>query len=223
MKKIVLTSVIFLSALSITAQTISVSEQSTTYSVGAQNALTTTIYQNSKDDVISRWKNYLKDFKNEKIKMEGEELFGDNIVIKEWGNNPVDIYTRFEENKEAKTVKLLVAFNLGGAWLTSTSDAVKYASAEKMLKDFATKTTKAPIEEKLKVAEKLLLKLESDQKDLEKDNRGLRNDIEDYKKKISKAEEDIKTNEANQSKKKAEIDAQKTAVEQVRGEAAGVN
>jgi gliding motility-associated-like protein len=41
MKKIVLTSVIFLSALSITAQTISVSEQSATYSVGAQNALTT--------------------------------------------------------------------------------------------------------------------------------------------------------------------------------------
>lgn len=223
MKNIFLASAIFFSACFVNAQTISVSEQNTTFSVGTQNALTTTVYQNSKDDVISRWKNFLKDYKNEKIKMDGEELFGDNVLIKEWGNNPVDVYTRFEENKESKTVKLLVAFNLGGAWLSSATDAVKYASAEKMLKEFATKTTKAPVEEKLKAAEKLLLKLESDQKDLEKDNKNLRSNIEDYKKKISNAEEDIRTNESNQSKKKAEIDAQKTAVEQVRGELGGVN
>ena len=94
------------------AQSISVTEETTTFSTGTQNALVATIHKNSKDAVASKWKDYLKDFKNEKVKMENNEVFGDNVLIKEWGNNPVDIYARFEENKADNTVKLMVAFNL---------------------------------------------------------------------------------------------------------------
>jgi predicted RNase H-like nuclease (RuvC/YqgF family) len=118
---------------------------------------------------------------------------------------------------------MIVAFNLGGVFLSSANDAVKYASAEKMLKEFATKSTKAPLEEKLKIAEKLLEKLQGDQKDLEKENKNLKGDIESYKSKISKAEDDIRTNEGNQSKKKSEIDAQRTVIDQIKNEVGGVN
>ncbi len=220
-------SILILAAVAVinmaTAQTITVTEGKAVFSIGEQNALTTIIYQNTKDEVADKWKSYLKDFKNEKVKFENDEMFGDNILIKDWGNNPVDIYTRFIEDKEAKTVRMSVAYNLGGAYLTSASDAVKYTTAEKMVKDFAVKATKSPIEAKLKEAQKAMSKLESDQKDLEKENKGLHDDIESYKNKISKAEEGIKKNEDNQAKKKAEIETQKNAVEQINAQIEGVN
>ena len=198
--------------ISAMAQKITVKTGSEKFSSGNQNAYTTTIYETSKDDVESKWKSYLKDFKNEKVKSDNGEIFGDNIVIKDWGNNPVDIYTTFQEDKTAKTVTMHVAFDLGGAYLTS-SDGDKHKGAEKMLKEFAIKTTKESLGDKLKDLEKVLSKLEDNQKDLEKDNKNSKSDIEDYKSKIKKAEDDIAKNEADQSKKKAEITAQKTVVD----------
>jgi len=159
--------------------------------------------------------NFLKDFKNEKVKSDNGEIFGDNILIKDWGNNPVDVYTTFEEDKTAKTVTMHVAFDLGGAYL-SGSDGDKHKSAQKMIKDFAVKTTKESMGDKVKELEKVLGKLEDNQKDLEKANKNSKSDIEDYKTKIKKAEDDIVKNEADQTKKKAEIEAQKKVVEEAK-------
>ncbi|MEP7168755.1 MAG: hypothetical protein ABI855_05240 [Bacteroidota bacterium] len=205
-----------------TAQTIMVSEQNATYSTGNQNALVTTIYQNSKDEVVSKWKDYLKDFKNEKVKFDNNEMFADNLLIKDWGNNPVDVYTRFEENKDDHSVKMMVAFDLGGAYLTSGKDAAKYAMAEKLVKDFGVKATRFPFEEKIRIAQKLLGNMDGDQKNLEKENKDLHNDIDTYKNKMTKAEDEIKKNEDSQAKKKAQIEAQKTVIEQIKREMEGV-
>ena len=206
----------------VTAQTILVTEQKAPFSTGEQNALVTTVYQNSKEEVVAKWKDYMKDFKNEKVKFENNEMFGDNVLIKEWGNNPVDVYARFEESKDDKTVKIKVAFDLGGAYLSSGGDAAKYALAEKLVKDFAVKATRFPFEEKLRIAQKLLTDMEGDQKNLEKENKDLHNDIDNYKSKITRAEEDIKKNEENQLKKKAQAEAQKTVIDQIKTEMAGV-
>ena len=35
------------------------------FSSGSHNAYTTTVYETSKDDVESKWKSFLKDFKNQ--------------------------------------------------------------------------------------------------------------------------------------------------------------
>ncbi len=191
---------------SVKAQKISVKEGSEKFSSGNHNALTTTIYETTADDAESKWKSYLKDFKNEKVKSSGNEVMGDNVLIKDWGNNPVDVYATFDEDKNAKTVVMHVAFDLGGAYLSS-SDGEKHKAAEKMVKDFAVKTTKESMGDKIKDLEKTAGKLADNQKDLEKDNKNSKADIEDYKAKIKKAEEDIKVNEAEQAKKKAEIEA----------------
>jgi len=198
-------------AISLSAQKINVKSGSEKFSSGKQNCLVTTIYSNNKDDVQSEWKSFLKDFKNEKVKSNGNEVFGDNVLIKDWGNNPVDVYATFDENKKDQTVEMHVAFDLGGAYIKSSDD--RYNSAEKMVKEFAIKMTKIPLEKKVKDNEKALGKLEDNQKDLEKENKNLKSDIESYKEKIKKAEEDIKKNEENQVKKKAEIETQKTVVE----------
>lgn len=212
MKKIVLTIAALVALTTAEAQKISVKDGSEKFSNGSHNAYSATIYETSKDDVESKWKSLLKDFKNEKVKSDNGEIFGDNIVIKDWGNNPVDIYAAFDEDKTAKTVTIHVAFDLGGAYLTG-SDGDKHSFAKKMVKDFAVKTTKESMGDKVKDLEKVLGKLEDNQKDLEKDNKGYKSDIEDYKGKIKKAEDNISKNEADQVKKKSEIEAQKKIVD----------
>lgn len=212
MKKVILTVAVCFALTTTNAQKISVKDGSEKFSNGSHNSYSVMIYETSKDDVESKWKSFLKDFKNEKVKSDNGEIFGDNILIKDWGNNPVDVYSKFEEDKSAKTVTMHVAFDLGGAYLSS-SDGDKHSAAKKMLKEFAVKTTKESLGDKVKDQEKILGKLEDNQKDLEKDNKNSKSDIENYKSKIKKAEEDITKNEAEQSKKKSEIEAQKKVVE----------
>ena len=200
----------------IKAQDIEVKEKRASFSTGTQPALVVTIYENTGDDVLSKWKSRLKDFKNEKVKESGGEVVGDNIVIKDWGNNPVDIYSKVDEDKSAKKVTLMVAVDLGGTYLTESEQKDKFKYMEKLMKEFAIKTTKEPIEDAVAAAQKALNKLQDDQKSLEKDNKSLKSDIEDYKAKITKAEDDIKKNEGDQTKKKAEIDAQLKVLESVK-------
>ncbi|MBA3682228.1 MAG: hypothetical protein H0W73_13880 [Bacteroidetes bacterium] len=221
MKKILTLSAITFAGFSF-SQSINVKDGNEKFSTGSQYALTTTIYESTADEAVSEWKKVLKDFKNEKVKDNDNEVFGDNILIKEWGNNPVDVYTKFEEDKKTKTVKMSTAVDLGGTYLTS-SDKDKAKLIEKMMKDFAIKMTKEPIAALVKVAEKQQAKLEDDQKDLEKDNKNLKEDIDNYNKKIKKAEDDIKKNEDDQVKKKTEIETQKKEVEVVKKKLDAVN
>ena len=215
MKKI--TTLLFLAACSNSfAQEIRIKDGSEKFSSGSHDCFITSVYENDKDDVMSKWKSLLNDFKDEKVSRSGNEIFGDNIVIKDWGNNPVDIYTKFEEDKDKKEVKMYVAVDLGGAYLKSSGDKDKVKYIEKLMKEFAVEMTKDAIKEKVKEAEKAFSKLEDAQHTLEKENKSSKSDIEDYKEKIKKAEGEIKTNEEEQVKKKAEIEAQKKVVDEVK-------
>jgi len=205
------------------SQSISVKEGNEKFSEGSHNAIITTIYENKLDEVHDEWRKILKDYKHEKVKDKDGEIFGDNITIKEWGNNPVDFHTKFEEDTKDKTIKMFVAVDLGGTYLSSSSDKDKYKYLEKIVKEFALKMTKSPMEAAIKDAEKVLGKMEDNQKDLEKENKDLKNDIENYKEKIKKAEEDTKKNDENQVKKKAEIVTQKKAVDDLKKKLDKVN
>ncbi len=198
------------------AQEISIKDGSERFSSGSHDCFITSVYENSKDDVMSKWKKTLNNFKDEKVSRSGDEVFGDNIVIKDWGNNPVDIYTKFDEDKDKKEVKMYVAIDLGGAYLKSSGDKDKVKYIEKLMKEFAVEMTKDAIKETLHEQEKIYSKLEDEQKTLEKENKNSKSDIEDYKAKIKKAEDEIKTNEADQVKKKAELETQKKVVDDVK-------
>ncbi len=216
MKKIILIAALVSFAVASKAQKIDVKETNEKFSTGSKNALTVTIYENNSDNVESKWKSRLKDYKNEKVKSAKKELFGDNVEIKELGNNPVDVYSTFEEDKKTKTVIMHVGVDLGGAYLKSSEQKDQYNEMEKIVKEFAIKMTKESLQEKVKDSEKVLSKLEDNQKDLEKDNKNLKSDIVNYKEKIKKAETDITTNETDQVKKKAEIETQKKVVDEAK-------
>lgn len=212
MKKFITLSLIAFSSYCI-AQSISVKEGNEKFSSGSHSSAIATISENNLNDVMSEWKKVLKDYKHEKVKDDNNEVFGDNILIKEWGNNPVDIYTKFEEDKKARTVRMSVAVDLGGAYLSSSSDQAKYKYIEQVTKNFAVRMTKAPLAEALKNSEKLMEKLMDNQKDLEKDKKDLQEDIVNYKNKIVKAEKEITVKDGEIVVKKGEVEVQKKVVD----------
>ena len=216
------TFIFLVAASSCLAQSVGVKNGSEKFSSGSHDAIMATIYENKLDEVMDEWKKVMKDYKNEKVKVNGDEVFGDNILIKDWGNNPVDFYARFEEDAKEKVIKMAVAVDLGGTYLSS-GDKDKHHYVEKMVKEFAIKMTKAPMMAAIKDAEKQHDKLMDNQKDLEKENKNLKGDIENYKEKIKKAEDDVKKNDENQVKKKAEIEAQKKVVDDLKKKLDKVN
>lgn len=204
-----------IAATNVLAQEIKVKESSGSFSSGTAACFETKIYNNTIAEVKDQWKKILKDFKNEKVKLNGNELFGDNILIKEWGNNPVDIYTRFTENSD-KSIEMKVAVDLGNGNYLKGSDKDKSKFIEKHMKEFAVKMSTEALEKQLKEQTKQLNDIQDKQKNLEKKNENLKKDIENYKKKIKKAEEEIKNNEAEIEKKKQEAAAQQKLLEDLK-------
>ena len=178
---------------------------------GNHPCLVVTIYDATADDIESEWKSKMKGYD---AKVSGkDEIFADNALIKTISENTCDVYAYTEKINDNET-KFVVGFLLGETWLDSK--ASQYSAAEKIVKDFAIEQSKNGIAEKRKAAEKLLNDQKDDQADLEKKNKELHEDIDEYNEKIKKAEGDIKTNEEEQTKKKAEIDAQQKVVDDLK-------
>ena len=194
------------------AQKIKVTESSENIGGGKNNALVVTIYEATPEDIEKEWKSRMKDF-DAKVSSKDGGHFGDNAIIKSMaGNNTVDIYSRVEKVKDGES-KLIVGFDLGGAYVSSGKP--EFAEAKRIVEEFAVKTTKEAIAGQLKAAQKVYNKLEDEHADLVEDQKKLEKDIEDYKAKIKKAEEDIVKNKDEQSKKKTEAEAQKKVVDAI--------
>jgi hypothetical protein len=194
------------------AQKIQVSESSENIGGGSNNALVVTIYETDADEIEKEWKSLMKGYDAKVSSKDG--IFADNALIKSMGPNTMDIYAKTVKVKD-KEVKLIVGFDLGGAYLSSSKHGDQYKEAKKIVHDFAVKMTKEGIGGQMKAAEKVLDKLTDQQKDLVKDQEGLQKDIEDYKAKIKKAEDDIVKNKSEQEKKKQEVEAQKKVVDAI--------
>jgi hypothetical protein len=214
MKKIITLALTVTMGLSAVAQKIKVKESTETIGGGSHNALSVTLYGINPSDAEDAFKSFMKTY-NGKRTTKNDAVFIDHALIKDMGNNTIDIYGKAQGKKGDAEITFVVAFDLGGAFLNSNEHKDQYKIAEKIVKDFAVKATKDAIEEKLKEAQKMQSGLEDDQKSLEKENKNLNGDIEDYKAKIKKAEDDIAKNKANQDKKKAEIETQKKVVEEI--------
>lgn len=193
---------------------VKVSESKENIGGGNNNALTITIYEANPDDIIKEFRSIMKDY-DAKVSTKGDELFGDNAIIKKMGNNTVDIWAKVVKVKDGES-KLIVAFDLGGAFLNSSDHKDKYPVAKEIVENFAIKMQKDAIEEQLAAATKALEKMQDQQKDLEKKNADLKDDIKNYEEKIKKAQDDVKKNEEDQAKKKNDISVQQKVVDGVK-------
>jgi len=219
MKYLITLSLLFI-AFSSFAQKIKVTESTERIGGNKNSAFVVSIYDATPEEVESSWKSLMKDYKG-KVSMK-DGVFADNAVISTInGNNTIDVYAKAEKVKDGET-KLIVAFDLGGAFLSSSSPSDKVKEAKQIIHDFAVKTTKEAIAGQKKAAEKQLGNLESDQHDLEKQQKKLNSNIEDYKakiedynKRIKEAQDNLAKNKTDQEKNKQILDAQKKVVDAV--------
>jgi hypothetical protein len=208
MKKI-LSALIFLYCVPANAQTITTNELPVTFLSGERNSVNTTIYGNSIVPVVTEWENFLKFYKCEQITNEMNEVKGHNVFFKEIINRHIDIYSRFEEDKENKIIKMFTAVDIGaGNYIKSDVNPSEIKVLEKMAREFALKMTKAPIEEYLKAALNHQQKLKNEINDLEKDNIKLFEDVSAGKNKMSKLEKDLSEKKTTLEKKKEEATAE---------------
>jgi hypothetical protein len=194
------------------AQEIKVRESNESFSNGSHNALTVTLYVKDKSMVEKEWKSTIKDFNPDHTNEKSGEYFFDNATFKPIGNNTVDVYSKAKETKDGG-IELTVAYDLGGAYVSSSEHKDKFEYFKKLMYEFAVKTTKDVLHDEWKLATKDLNKTLDKQKDLEKDNKNLDQDIKNYEDKITKAKSDIETNKKEIEVKKKEAEAQQKIVD----------
>lgn len=218
MKQILLLLAVAISS-SAFAQTITVTEKVEAIDGVSRNSLSVMIPDAETDDVKKAWKKQLKDLKgkvNDKT-----VIFGDDCKSKEMGENTFDVYSIVEEATDAG-VRLVVAFDLGGAYLSTADHPAKYPAAEQIVKGFAVEQTKAVVREEIEVSAKILKTFEKDFSGLEKDKAGLEKDIADYEKKIEEAKANIEKNLAAQANKKTEIEGIKATIMELEAKEKGI-
>lgn len=184
---------------------VKVTEENYSFSVGSKNCIIVTVPYGKMDIVEKELKNELKDWGGKYNSSKGEYT-AMQASVKSMGAKPFDAYAR--PFASGDVVKVAVAIDLGGAFLSSNAHGAQFTAMKEKLKAFAVRAGKECVAEELKAEQKVLAGYEKEQKDLEKDKETLLKSIEDYKKKISDAEKKIEENTSNQSKKKEEITKQ---------------
>ena len=139
MKKIIVLSITFFITYSITAQKIKIKEGSENIGGANHNSLSVTLYGVKPSDAEEAFRSYMKKYDGKRSSKDGE-VFIDHALVKDMGNNTIDIYGKAIGKEGDKEIIFVVAFNLGGAYLNSNDHKDQYKVAEQIVKDFAIKT-----------------------------------------------------------------------------------
>ena len=168
------------------------------YSVFLPNTETSGLTNFLSKNVDNHFKDYMKNYKSDKVRKKRGELFFDNIIIPEISSTSIDLYADFDEQKNGVTI--YTYFNMGNEFLNFSESSSAVRNAENIMDHFARYIRKDNLETRLKEQEKQL-------KDLQKD-------LEDSKGEISKAKEDINGLEADIIDYRNSINALETEIDQ---------
>ncbi len=194
-------------------------EEERTMSQGVKNSINLDIIGVPVKFVNKMWKEYAKQFKGD-IKNKNDEWFSNNAFIPTIGGaNSVDMYAKFEES--GKNTNATVWYDLGGNYLNTKDDATKFKEGEKILLDFNAYVQRELTTRQLSDEQEALSKLEKYQRNLERKNSDLHTDIEDYNKRIKRAETDIVINNQQQTDAKFQIENQRRLVDTLQNSFSG--
>ena len=182
---------------------VKVTEESISYSVGSKNSIVVTIPYGDQEVVEKELKNEMKDWGGKYSSSKGEAQTLQSSVKKMFERKTFDSYAKVIKTDDG--IKVAVAVDLGGAFMTSSQHSAQFAEMKERLQKFAVTAAKASIKENMKAEEKILSSFEKEEKSLEKDKEGHLKDIEDYKKKIADSQKKIEDNVILQTKKKEQI------------------
>ncbi|MDD2634519.1 MAG: hypothetical protein PHW82_03370 [Bacteroidales bacterium] len=189
MKNIVLSLIMLFLTSALFSQKITVQETTAKMHKDNRSALTTMVYYSDAKAVEKELKSLLKSYKG-KVKTSKGVLFGDDLIISTISENTIDVYGTVKEFKNGD-IEVNVAFDLGGAYLTSATHPTQYVRASEIVKNFAFNLTEQAFSEIVKSEEKELDKFTKDYEKVVSSKEDLEQENKDYKKQIEKNEKDI--------------------------------
>lgn len=197
MKNILLTActlLFFLSGFQLTGQ---ISEKEMNMSLGKQNGFELKINTNDANEVERLWKTYSKDFGKFKANRKANELYAEQIKMKEvYGKEKLDAYVKISAGDTETS--FIIWMDLGTGFLSSKSNPEVYGKAMALLSDFQFEANKSIIEDELKGEERMLAKQEKELNQLKNDQDKYYKEIQRSEETIRKMEENIKQNELDQ-------------------------
>lgn len=208
--------------LSLTLFAQDVAEETRDMSKGSQPCFTINLPQTETKTVKKMWTKFIKEYKGKTKKEKSSgKIFSDDAKIRAMSDNTVDVYAAVNANGSDN--ELVVWYDLGGAFLSTTAYPDKAPVAVQMLKEFSVSVSVAIIQQELKEEEKSLKSLNDDLEDAEKDKTKLEKDIADCEQSILEAKESIKGNDEEQKILKSKIEAQQKVVQEVKSKMEKIN
>lgn len=166
--------------------------------------------------VEDMWTEFVKKNFNGKLKKDRKtrELSAVGLKSPMVGINAFTLYTTIEKN--GAIVTLTAFFDKGSSFLNRRDDARGTQEISGAMRQFYLDVRRAVISQEIKNQEDKAKELENRLKKLQKDNDNLHKDIETYKAKIKKAEDDLVQNQKNQEAATVDMENQRRLIEQAR-------
>lgn len=196
-------------SLSAYSQKTKVEESVENIAGGKNNSLVVWIPESNSKAVASEWAALMK--KNKASVKNKKEIFADDAILPQISSNTVDVYAITEQKKN--DVKLIVAFDLGGTFLSSRSHESQYIVAEKMVYDFAVEVARQNVQSSIAAEKKKMTGIEKQMKKLERDNSKRQKSIDKMKKQIENNEKVIGDNKKTIDSFNKEIKDHKSRIE----------
>jgi len=189
-----------------------VSQSEKLMSHGTHNGFSVDIPQARLKDVVNSWKKYIKRGETKaSVESQDDEYQITGTFITNITALPLNVYAQIKETEKA--IRVTAFFTPDDSiYISSSNDAEKAQSTEKLMKDFARMQYRLAVENELNAETKDLEKLEEEKKDLENANDKADKNIHEYERKIDRAKTEIESNGGEQSKRRAEVANQKEVV-----------
>ncbi|MFZ7115767.1 MAG: hypothetical protein ACO1G9_10340 [Bacteroidota bacterium] len=208
MKKLVLL-FLLISGICKAQEELIVQEMDRTFSIGNKNAFVIDIPQAQLKKVQSNWKTYLKHQSRRPASSK------DGEVVLPYGTIPTvsaDSITVFSiVSSEGTKIKLSVAVMMqDSSFLSTTTNSERSAAITHFIRQFGIQEYKNAVNDELLEQQNKLKSLEKIVSSLENENEGLRKDIKNNERTISRKKDEINMNEQEQTMKNTSIIQQKT-------------
>ncbi len=155
------------------------------------------------------WKKLAKDFKGKtKYNKKIGEYFTDDGTVKGMSNNTVDIYARIQGGK------LILWFDLGGAYLNSTDHEERLFAAEDVFSQFEYELNIKLAELEISQKEKDLKSFTAELSKLEKDKLNIQKLKDKALSEVAEQDRNLANNAENQQVQLEKITAQETSIDE---------
>ncbi|MEO8088558.1 MAG: hypothetical protein ABI763_17200 [Bacteroidota bacterium] len=189
-----------------------VSQAEKQMSRGIHNGFSVDIPQARLKDVVNAWKKYIKRGDNKaSVENNEDEYQITGTALTNITPQPMNVYAQIKEVEKA--IRLTAYFTPDDSnYISSVVNGDQVYATERLMKDFARMQYRLAVENELNKETENLKNMENEKEDLINDNEKANKNINEYERKIDRANSEIESNKTEQSKRSADVANQKEIV-----------